>query len=63
MPLGILLLQSLLPRRAHWLALMPRQTVAFAGVAIAMVACTLPWMAAHAFYREGAWHVLLLNLR
>jgi uncharacterized membrane protein len=63
MPLGILLLQSCVPARARLLALMPRQTVVLAGVVMAMVACTLPWVVAHAFYREGAWHVLLLNLR
>jgi len=59
MPLGILLLQTCVP----WRAAMPRQTVMLAGVVMALVACTLPWMVAHAFYREGAWHVLLLNLR
>jgi uncharacterized membrane protein len=63
MPLGILLLQSCLPRREHWLAVLPRQTVMVAGVVMALMACTLPWIVAHAFYREGAWHVLLLNLR
>ena len=31
--------------------------------ALALVACTLPWMAAHAFYREGVVRALLLNLR
>jgi hypothetical protein len=30
---------------------------------MALVACTLPWMVAHAFYREGVWHVLRLSLR
>jgi hypothetical protein len=63
MPLGILLLQSCVPARASLLALMPRQTVVLAGVMMALVACTLPWVVAHAFYREGAWHVLRLSLR
>jgi len=30
---------------------------------IAAIACTLPWMVSHAFYREGVLHVLRLNLR
>jgi hypothetical protein len=63
MPLGILLLQSCLLRREHWLAMMPRQMMMMAGAVMAIVACTLPWMVSHAYYREGAWHVLLLNLR
>jgi hypothetical protein len=62
MPLGILLLQSCLPRREYWLALMPRPTATLACVLFALVACTLPWMVSYAFYREGAWHVLLSNL-
>jgi len=62
MPLGILLLQSCLPRREHLLAAMPRQAALCAGLVMMLVACTLPWMVAHAYYREGAWHVLLLNL-
>jgi len=63
MPLGILLLQSCVPGRERLRALLPRQTATVACVVMALVACTLPWMVAHAFYREGAWHVLLLNLR
>jgi uncharacterized membrane protein len=63
LPLGMLLLQSFLPRREHWLALVPRQTVIIAGVVMVLMACTLPWMVSHAFYREGVWHVLRLNLR
>jgi len=63
MPLGILLLQSCVPARSRLLALVPRQTAMLAVVVMALVACTLPWMVAHAFYREGALHVLLLNLR
>jgi len=62
MPLGILLLQSFFPRREHWLVLIPRQTVMFAGVIMMLMACTLPWMVSHAFYREGVLHVLRLNL-
>jgi len=34
----------------------------YVGVVMMLVACTLPWMVAHAYYREGAWHVLMLNL-
>jgi uncharacterized membrane protein len=63
MPLGILLLQSFLPRREHWVTVIPRQSVMLAGAVMAMMACTLPWMISHAFYREGVWHVLRLNLR
>lgn len=57
-PLGLLLLESCLPRRA-----LNRKMAAVVGVVMALVACTLPWMVAHAFYREGAWHVLRLSLR
>jgi hypothetical protein len=35
---------------------------ALSGV-LGVVACTLPWMAAHAFYREGVLQVLRMNLR
>jgi len=62
MPLGILLLQSCLPWRSRLLAVMPRETIMYVGVVMMLVACTLPWMVAHAYYREGAWHVLMLNL-
>jgi hypothetical protein len=40
MPLGILLLQSCLPRRDHWLAVMPPKIVMLGGMVMAMVACT-----------------------
>jgi uncharacterized membrane protein len=63
MPLGILLVQSLIPRREHWLALIPPRAVVVAGVAMMLMACTLPWTVSHAFYREGVLHVLRLNLR
>lgn len=63
LPLGFLLLQSLIPRRDRWLAVIPRRTVMVAGVVMMLMACTLPWMVAHAFYHEGVLHVLRLNLR
>jgi len=34
-----------------------------AATGLAALACTLPWFAAHAFYREGLARVLELNLR
>jgi uncharacterized membrane protein len=58
MPPGLLLLESCLPWRA-----LNRKMAGVACVAMALVACTLPWMVAHAFYREGVWHVLRLSLR
>ena len=59
MPLGMLLAagtQRSLPRGRTWLLLS-------ATGLLAIIACTLPWMVAHAFYREGLMHVVLLNLR
>jgi uncharacterized membrane protein len=33
-----------------------------AATALTLIACTLPWMVAHAFYNESVWRVLRLNL-
>ena len=33
-----------------------------ATAALVLVACTLPWMTAHAFYSDTVAHVLRLNL-
>jgi len=63
LPLGILLVQSFMPWRASWQESMRIQPGRVAGVVMVLIACTLPWMVAHAFYREGVWHVLRLNLR
>ena len=57
MPLATMLLQGRLPvRKTTWLPLA-------ASAVLAIVACTLPYMAAHAFYRESIAQVLHLNLR
>lgn len=55
LPLATMLLQGrVLPPR-KWL-------LAGAAALLAITACTLPWMAAQAFYREGLARVLRLNL-
>jgi len=57
----------------YWLPMMPLATMLAHGMRkprwligasalLALVACTLPWMAAHAFYRDGVVRVFLLNL-
>jgi hypothetical protein len=57
MPLGTMLVQSLWRRQgAGW-------PLACAAAGLAGIACTLPWMVAHAFYGESVWRVLRLNLR
>jgi hypothetical protein len=37
--------------------------LAAAAVVLACVACTLPWMAARAFYRAGLMEAVRINLR
>jgi uncharacterized membrane protein len=59
LPLTTLLLQGrfarYIPART---ALLP-----IATAILVLIACTLPWMVAHAFYRESVAQVLRLNLR
>jgi hypothetical protein len=57
MPLGMMLLQGCLRVRSR-----VGLAAGVAGV-MGVVVCTLPWMAAHAFYGEGLGRVLGLNLR
>jgi uncharacterized membrane protein len=56
MPLALLLVRGLVPLRERRWGMM-----AACAVMVAM-ACTLPWMAADAFYREGLLQVLRLNM-
>ena len=60
MPLGLLLLQGrlTLPIPGPWRS----RILLFAAASFVAIACTLPWIAAHAFYREGLLAVLRLNL-
>jgi uncharacterized membrane protein len=71
-PPGFYTVHGIQPR--YWLPILPLafflapQMFAWrlrsgAGLVLAMMACTLPWMAAHAFYREDLAQVLRLNLR
>jgi hypothetical protein len=57
MPLATMLVQSLRRR------LTARRLLACAALGLAGLACTLPWMAAHAFYQQSVWPALRLNLR
>jgi uncharacterized membrane protein len=60
MPFGLLLLQGrvTLPIPLRWRSRM----LLCATASFAAIACTLPSIAAHAFYREGIFAVLRLNL-
>ncbi len=59
MPLALLLAAGILPNLPRW----RNRLLLGAAALLAMIGCTLPWMVAHAFYREGLMHVLSLNLR
>jgi uncharacterized membrane protein len=60
LPLVAMLLQGRMPLPAA----LPRGWLLVGATAmLAAAACTLPWMAAHAFYREDVGAVLRLNLR
>jgi Predicted membrane protein (DUF2142) len=61
MPLATMLLQSVL--RLRWAGAVRTWLLAGATAVLAIIACTLPWMVAHAFYRDSVAHVLELNLR
>jgi uncharacterized membrane protein len=60
MPLGLLLLQGrlTLPIPVRWRS----RILLGATASFAAIACTLPWVASQAFYREGLLAVLQLNL-
>jgi uncharacterized membrane protein len=60
MPLGLLLLQGRMPLRIA--PVLRSRVVSIACALFAAIACTLPWVVAHAFYREGVLQVLRLNL-
>ena len=63
MPLGMLLIRGLLDG-AGWRPGRGRDwVVAWAAGVLGVIACTLPWMVAEAFYGEGVAQVLRLNLR
>jgi len=69
-PLAMLLLQACVrvPLRRRYPAFARGELPAQRGVGmtalvvLVSVACTLPWMVSHAFYREGVLQVLRLNL-
>jgi hypothetical protein len=60
-PLAMMLLQGRLPLPRIALRFRSRGLLA-ASALLALVACTLPWFTAHAFYRAGVAQVLKLNL-
>ena len=55
-----ILLAACIPRPALF-ARNTARLVSAAAIAIALIACTLPWMEAHAFYRTGLLDALRLN--
>jgi uncharacterized membrane protein len=59
LPLATLLLQSL--PKPKWLATIRTLPLLLATATLALIACTLPWASAHAFYPDSLSHVLNLN--
>ncbi len=61
MPLGMMLVQGAIPMpiatKIRWTLLL------WTGVLVMTTACTLPFVAARVFYRDGLAQVLRINLR
>ena len=64
LPLGMLLVRSLTGGSVHRLASRTRGWIVLGATGtLGVMACTLPWMAAEAFYRESVAEVFRLNVR
>jgi hypothetical protein len=62
-PIGMVLLNLCLRWRGNVAGSVRAGGLLVVGAVMAATSCTLPWMVAHAFYREGLWAVLKLNAR